>query len=731
VEDEIILQDRRFVPFDKLKPGEKLAKARADLELSVGADEAFQKAAQEDFAFHAGHQYTREEISKLEKQGRPVLVFNLCRSAVDLVTGVYDQNRVDAKAQPTETSDAFLADLLNTLRDKCRQIENAEAQEDEALEDMTICGRGFTAVDFYPDAKHPGEIRIPVYEIPTHEIRLDPAGREDDLSDHRFIFWDKWLSINDFAIQYPHKVKEIEKIFSDPGNLGDLATLSTDPGDVWSVDTSSDYTASLEGSFYDVEKGLVRVIHMEYWANYTRYYGIHPKTGKLEEFEKKNLKILKQMIPGFEFQAAQDRKVRWFQFTGRTVLFDEDSPIPFEGFSICPCFCYKDKSGKLITHFGVVRGMKDPQREVNKRWSQMLNLLMAQTQGGRFAEIDAPLDKVQWEESINETGETTWLNPDALGKGKIQEKPLPQLPVAAMQIQDAAQEMLKKISGINPDLLGMDRGRQEPGVVVKLRQQQGLTLLSKLFKAYKMMKKGVAERMHSIICAYMPESQMQRILGTGRYVFQGDMIIDQEKGLQAPIRALRDLKYNIEIEESAANMSRTMAQLAIFMDMMAKGFPTDPNVVIDRLDLPETDKIEWKQYIQQSQESQAQAAQAEQEMKAQELQLKAQEMQGRMQESQMKAQMDMEAGQAKLGVEQARVETERAKLGIEQAKIQQAGEKIQSDREIGLMKIQQEEMADQRGYVIDLASLDLEQRKLVTGMVQQMTKERMQPETTK
>ncbi|MEA3427706.1 MAG: hypothetical protein U9Q84_00505, partial [Thermodesulfobacteriota bacterium] len=574
-----------------------------------------------------------------------------------------------------------------------------EAQEDDAFENGIISGRGFVGMDIAPDPKRIGEIQIMEISVPPREIRLDPAGQADDLSDHRYILWEKWLTFEDFKIRYPKYADKLDKIINGQSiDLDFIAGQST--GDVWdNIDSDNeynDYETPLDFNYYDRSQGRVRVIHMEYWEEFNRYYGYNPVTGGTEEFDQKNLKALKKRFPDFEYVTLGDKKVKWFQFVGDEVLYDGESPIPFDGFSIMPCFAYKDKSQKSVQHFGVVRLMKDPQKEVNKRWSQTLNLLMQQSQGGYFATPDAPVDQEQWDASINEAGETTWVNTDAFIGGqpaKFMRKELPQLPQASLVMKEQAQDILKHITGINPDLLGQDRGRQEPGVVLRLRQQQGLTILSRLFKNFTRMKKMIAERRFAIIMAYMPDNQLQRILGENdKYIFRNGLVVNKEEGFIAPIRNLRDMSYNISMREAPGNLTKTMSELSIFLDMMSKGFPVDPTAVIEKLDLSASEKAKWLKYIEQQQQSQ-------QQMMQQKIQLEQGKVQGKMQADAAKLQVDAQNKQQKLMLD---------------------AQKIASDKDTDLKKLDQQEREDRRDYGIDLAELDLEERQLVLNLVEKL-----------
>jgi hypothetical protein len=288
-------------------------------------------------------------------------------------------------------------------------------------------------------------------------------------------------------------------------------------------------------------------------------------------------------------------------------LYDDLSPSPYAGFSIVPVTAYRDVSMRTANHFGIVELMKDPQVEVNKRWSQALNMLNQQVQPGIYAETDAFVDDKQAEQSMKEAGAITWVNSGVLASGKIQERTVPTFPNAPMQMEQFSQDIMKKITGINPDLLGQDRGRQEPGIVVRLRQQQGMTLLKPLFKNVNHMKKELFKRQLAIIMQYMPDRQILRILGQNdRYQIDREtgVIYDKILNLSANIRAIRDLDYNIIAEPAPGNMTKRMLELTALIEMSER-FPVPPDQIIEKMEIPESDKQRWLEYIKQQEEASA------------------------------------------------------------------------------------------------------------------------------
>jgi hypothetical protein len=468
--------------FEKLAKQKKLEKAKELFMKAVDADTTWQGEAQEDFDFRDGNQWTADERRILEDELRPVLTFNLTKSSVDLVMGMNEDNRIIHKASPVDPTDGFLAEVLNDITNWVQDTNEFEDEEDDALESASICGRGYVAIDFLPDPKKFGEIIMEEVSIPVREVHFDPTSRRPNLEDASFICWDRWMAVEEFKIRYPKVTgKALEDIVEASQSFGleSYAKGASQPSFNMPADVStdsSDYDIPLDLNFYDKAKQMVRVVHMEYWEAFKKYFVFNPETGLFEDIgDKKPSKeaqavFLETFGQPMVIEEMMDKRVRWFQFIGNRVLFDDVSPLPFDGFSIVPMFAFRDVSKRTANHFGLVRLMKDPQKEVNKRWSQALNMLNQQVQPGVYAETEAFVDERQAVVSMKEAGSITWVQAGAITQGKLKERTVPAFPNAPMQMEQFSQDIMKKITGINPDLLGQDRGRQEPGVVIRLRQ---------------------------------------------------------------------------------------------------------------------------------------------------------------------------------------------------------------------------------------------------------------------
>jgi hypothetical protein len=697
----------------KMTKAKKLERAKDLFTRAVDADIKWQTLARTDFDFRDGDQWTQEERQILEEELRPVLTFNLTKSSVDLIMGMNEDNRMKHRASPTETEDGFLAEVLNDVADWVAESNEFETEEDSALESATICGRGFVAIDFVPDPKRFGEIHMTEVEVAVNEIHFDPAARRKDLEDASYICWDRWLPISEFNMRYPHiKGKQLKDII----NMGRTWGVDT----VWNAEIpqaafdipfdassdDSDYDTPLDFNFFDKSKEMVRVIHMEYWDAFTRYFVFNPQAGVFEEAPEKPSEETKELFfqefgEEMVIEELMDRKVKWLQFIGTAILYDDDSPLPFPGFSIVPLFAYSDVSKRTMNHFGLVRLMRDPQKEINKRWSQALNMLNQQVQPGIYAETDAFVDAQQAQQSMKEAGAITWTNAGALTGGKLKERTVPTFPNAPMQMEQFSQDIMKKITGINPDLLGQDRGRQEPGVVVRLRQQQGMTLLKPLFNSYNRMKKGLFKRQLAIIMAYMPDEQILRILGQNdRYQIdkQTGIIVDNITKLQAEFRDVRNLEYNIIAEESTGNMSKRMMELTALLEMQQQQFPVDPLQIIEKMELPESEKRRWMEYIQSQQQS---AAEEKQQMLQLETEFKDREIAVNEKKNEFEFMVDM----AKLN---ASVEKDEGKLAAEYDSLDIEEQQIMLQFIVDMLKVAQDSKKTQQELKAAKAKSDLD-----------------------
>jgi hypothetical protein len=614
---------------EKVAKSKLLERVKAIYNDAITYDREWQTNAEEAFGFRDGWaQWKPEEKDILAEERRPALTLNIVKSHIDLIKGLNEDIKQRFIATPIGIEDQLLCEIVNNVVYWLYNKNDFEAEEDCAYESALISGRGWVAMDYDIDENNMSDIKITMTNIPVHEVRFDPAARKRDLSDASYIIHDKWLSLEDFVIKYPKfeaKAREAFDLDAWPEyQLFDDLGVESGLGGGHDINDESDYSDPLDIQYFDSKKKQMRVAHMEYWKYVTKYHVYQPDSGKLapinipwKEFKAGYAKAFPNRP--LRFETTTVKEVWWLQFCGAEILYNGKSPIRYPGFSIIPCFLFGDVSRRNGYHFGMVELMKDPQREINKRSSQVLNLFNQQVQPGVYAEARAFANLDQAEQSMKESGSVTVLQDGAISQKRFIERSVPTFPSAILQMGEYAREMIRHITGINPDLLGMNDKRQEAGIVVQLRQQQGMAILKPVFKAYNVMKEEIFKRLVAIVMTHMPSQQVQKILGEpGRYTIQNGVLTDQKTGLQANIRNAQNAAYDIDTEPESASLTQNALELATFMEMGKNGMPVDPKVLIGKTNLPVSEKLQWINYIEGQEQASADQAKHEMDMQMQE-----------------------------------------------------------------------------------------------------------------
>jgi hypothetical protein len=618
---------------ERVAKGKLLERIKNLYDDAIAYDREWQVNAQEAFGFRDGWgQWEKTEKDILAEERRPALTLNICKAHIDLIKGLNEDIKQRYVATPVGVEDGFLCEVLNNVVYWLYQKNDFESEEDNAYESALISGRGWVAMDYDINEMNMSEIKITMTSVPVHEIRYDPAARKRDLSDASYIIHDRWLSLEDFAIKYPKFERKAREAFMTEAwpHYHLIDNLTPESGEFLNHDINdeSDYSDPLDVSYFDSKKKQIRVCHMEYWKYVKKYHVYEPVSGKLSPVQMPwdNFKAAyEKAFPGrpLKYETTTVKEVWWVQFCGEEILYHGKSPIKYPGFSIVPCFLFGDVSRRKGYHFGVVELMKDPQREINKRSSQVLNLFNQQVQPGVYAEARAFANLDQAEQSLKESGSMTLLQDGAISQKRFMERTVPTFPSAILQMGEYAREMTRHITGINPDLLGMNDKRQEAGIVVQLRQQQGMAILKPVFKAYNVMKQEIFKRLVAIVMSHMPSEQIQKILGEpGRYQIKNGVIVDQTSGLQANLRNVLDVGYDIDTEPESASLTQSALELATFMEMGKNGIPMDPKVLISKTNIATSEKLSWIAYIENQEKAGAEQAQLEMEMQREDAKMK-------------------------------------------------------------------------------------------------------------
>jgi hypothetical protein len=610
---------------DDISKDQKLGEARKLFEDTESQLSKWLRQAQEDLNFAEGRQWRDEDLETLKRQQRPALTFNLIGASIREIQGANEDARRVARVVPVGGEDLQLAEIYQTLWQQVYKASEIEEAEGEVFKKGLKCGLAGAALDVNPSPENPDEYVITVEPLNALEVMFDPSARRMNLSDARYAFWHRWVSEVDYKRDYPEKADRFEHMLGISKESPQML-LSHD----YDTDDShlpySTYRSLTDERYYDSNNKLVRLIRLEYEQPLTRYFAWDmrpdPQTGQpigWTEVERQTY-VAFDRTDFTEVREVHDREMRWLEFVGWEILFDDPNPIPIDGMSLIPFVAdIDDEKGRPV---GIVKHLKDPQREVNKRYSQAIHLWNVHAQPGTIAEDEAIPNQKDFDMKQKTPGATAIVAKGALVEGRVKERSMPNLPTGPQAFGQESLAMYQRVLGLALDPLIGERVGQEAAATHLLRHRKSLSAMAPLFGSWRGFQKRLLKNVLQVVLRLFPDTQIERLLGNtdkwrvqnGRVVLQGQ----QGQPKIFPIRALRDTRHDIQLDTAASD---TTGQLLILqlLTSLGESVPVDPTVIVDELPLPKDKRERLKQYVATVQAQQAQATQQQTQVTQQQM----------------------------------------------------------------------------------------------------------------
>lgn len=584
---------------------DRLAEARAWFDRAVSHYESsgWANDVDRDSRFYHGDQWTSEDVAYLKKQNRPALTFNVIQSKLMHLIGSHEDNLQEPVVVGVGPEDQAVADVLNRLRERISESIDQAAIDAEVFEDGIVCGMGTACIDAMPDPADPARVKILFRSLSPLEVLWDPASERRDRADARCVFISRWLSRAEFKVEYPEFADRIDEIFTELRG-GDVTGARLNPVN---QSISDEGLLARTSRYYDRHQDQVRVVRMEYRLAEKVKLAFDPATGSSREVTPEVARAMRAVAPDVEIGDHWREGVYWMEFIRDEVLYDDASPLPIDGFTAASFVCHDDHRG---LPYGKVRQLRDPQSEVNKRFSQMLYLLMQQSQPGVFAEAGAFVDRTQAAESLKQAGSVTDLNVGGLSK--IQPRPVPEFPSAPAMVHEQALKLISQISGIWQDQMMEPRGVPEAAATAQLHHRQSLLAMRPVMRGFDLYQRAVASKIVQIIVGILPDEQIAEMLGNDeRWQVSGRVVTDAQTGAAISLSSIRELKWNIDIRPADENNTQRLLELQLVIQLLGVGMPIDPEVVIELTMLPQDKKERLRAFLASQREAQAKSAAAD------------------------------------------------------------------------------------------------------------------------
>ncbi len=547
--------------------------------------------------------------SELTNSQRAALTINEIEPKIDILSGHQRQNRLDIKYFPVEEGDATTAEILNVLAKNVLEQNNFDFEETEAFEDQAITGRGNIDIRVDYDKNLEGDIVVEWY--PWKQVKYGPHNKKD-ASDCEYMFKHQMHSKAFLKNMWPDKADDIEAEYKDTfsDTHRDIKPDQYESPDAKSENVTADMPMNKRDTdFVDLAKKKFMVL--ECWRRkYKRVSILVNIADKVyhnaEYWSSRDISSIKTMAD-FDVVEVKRHRMR-VTFIANTVLLEDKYPdLPVQDIHTIPL--YGKKRGKYI--WGKVESAKDPQREVDKRHSQIVDILNKVASYGWFYDNETFAGDKKEETNFKNNSSTPGFIQKVNSVKNLPEKVEGvKFPGEIAAFHKLSSDKIKEIMNVNLELLGLSSGATS-GIQELRRARQALIGNEFLFDNLSLAKRKLGRMLAAYIQHVYTVERMIRILENR--ASRGDIVqpknvpvgspmeqlIQQSEGLApkydpAVLKTLLEnadlTKYDVAVGESAYSPTNRQANFIIWLEAAKTGVPVPPAILYDLSDLPDKEK---------------------------------------------------------------------------------------------------------------------------------------------
>ena len=229
----------------------------------------------------------------------------------------------------------------------------------------------------------------------------------------------------------------------------------------------------------------------------------------------------------------------------------------------------------------LVGALKDPQNEINKRQSQILNAINSSVWIGD----ENALSPENWRE-LEKRGASPRLTLKLKPGANLKREELLSKAQFLMALTQQGTDVLKELSGINPDLWASEN-KQASGRALAIRQQQGIMVVQDVFDNLRYSRHILGRKLIGMILANYTPERVVRVVGEKFFLENG---YDDPKGTAELVLNEFDMReYDLAIDETQLSPVMRMAVSEELIKMREAGIippGVAEDLIIDGTDLP-------------------------------------------------------------------------------------------------------------------------------------------------
>jgi hypothetical protein len=535
-----------------------------------------------DQDFYDGLQWRDEDKLELAGRGQLPLVFNKIKTSVDWIIGSEKRTRVDSKVYPREEGDVQLAEVKTELLKYLSDVNKTGFSRSKAFAEAVIVGVGWLE-----DAIRNDPTEEPLFSRTEswRNVWYDHLSQEKDLSDARYIFRSKWTDQDIAIAMFPDRAEALRAASRSFDILG-----NDDDEFYWLNNRmSADGRIISRQSYFDdafnADNRRERVRLVECWyrvpAKVQIMRGIPRVEGQIfDQQDEYHVSLVEQGYAST--YDALKMIIRCAMFVGGsvtsqqgTMLQDMVSPYRHNRFPFTPIWCFR--RGRDNTPYGIVRNLRDPQEDLNKRRSKALFILSTNKMVADKNAFD------DWDEAAEELA-----RPDGILKkrpgSEVQLVNETDIAERHVMMEQADAKYIQDVSGVTDENLGRQTNATS-GIAIHARQDQGSLVTADVFDSLRLAIQLQGEIELSLVEQFYDQQKKIRITGsrgTTKFIQINQPQLNMKTG---QIQTLNDITESQSDFKVDTQDYRESVRVAIFETLMNLCGQLPPEMTINILDL--------------------------------------------------------------------------------------------------------------------------------------------------
>lgn len=549
------------------------------------AENRYQMALDEDYYDHL-QTWSEEELQELRSRGQAPLVFNLIKPTIDWIIGTEKRTRFDWKVHPREENDNDGAVRKTKLLKYLSDVNRTPFEFSRASSEQVKAGLGWMEDTITPDFEE--ELLYSRAES-WRNVLHDSTSRALDYGDARYVFRWRWLDVDIAQAFWPERAEQIRQaaVTQDlfgPENDDDLwylgqhfTRLGTDGSPVGMRTYVSDA---------NLINRRERVKLIECWFKMPVVcevcYGHDRLDGQV--FNAGNPDMATALRSG---QISVIRKVKMrvhvAVFTEGHIVAHDLSPFRHNRFPLTPIWCYRRARDGMP--YGVIRGLRDPQDDYNKRGSKALFILSTNRVIADKGAVD------DFNNLVEEAARPDMAIEKAAGK-EVRIENNAQLADGHIMLMERDAVHIQRSSGATSENLGIAKNAASGKAILAL-QEQGSVVTAEIFDNQLLSHQIMGEKRLSNIEQFYTAPKVFRITGGKKNEFI--KINQYDPHTEEWLNDITKFKADFVVGEQDYRQTLRMAMFETLADMVAKMPPEIGiqliDIVVSLADIPEKDKI--------------------------------------------------------------------------------------------------------------------------------------------